>query len=166
MGKLKEIRKKSQLISKEDESGLLDLLFQPSFFEQKGQLPKPIQGSLAQGFGLIKDDFHKVVLSHKGHFYRAPAGTSVKSIFSGTVAFAGTVPGYGKTLIIDHGDHYYTVYSHNKELQVHEGESIQQSQVVALSGTAGKELGDGLYFEIRHFSEPSDPKAWMKGSTL
>ncbi len=164
--KIDEIRKKSRMIAQEDESGLLDLLFQPSFFEQKGQLPNPIQGVLAQGYGLIKDEVHNVVFSHKGQFYSAPIGTPVKAVFQGTVAFAGEVPGYGQTLILDHGDHYYSVYSHNKTLQVHQGDEVKQSQILALSGTAGNDFGNGLYFEIRHFSEPSDPRVWMKGSSL
>jgi septal ring factor EnvC (AmiA/AmiB activator) len=162
--KLNTIRKKSQQLAAEDDSGLLDLLFQPSFFEQKGQLPKPLQGPLVQGFGLLKDETHKVVLSHKGHFYSAKVGTPVKAVFSGKVAYAGEVPGFGQTLILDHGDHYYSVYSHNKALQAHMGDEVAQSQTLALSGTSQSEFGEGLYFEIRHFSEPADPKLWMKGT--
>jgi len=166
MMKLSEIRKKSAQVASQDEAGVLDLLFQPSFFEQKSHLPKPIQGRLIQGFGLIKDEVHNLVFSHKGQFYAAPIGTQVKAIFQGKVAFAGAVPGYGQTLVIDHGDHYYTVYSYNKDLKVKEGDQVQQMQTLASSGSAGSNFGDGLYFEIRHFSEPSDPQQWMKGSTL
>ncbi len=168
--KLSQIRQKSREVAwtgavSEDE-GLLDLLFQPSFFEQKGQLPKPIQGRLAQGFGLVKDEVHKVVLSHKGHFYQAPEGTPVKAVFQGKVVFAGPLPGFGQTLILDHGDHYYSVYAHTKALHVKEGEEVKQTQILAMSGTGSHGVGDGLYFEIRHFSEPSDPRLWMKGSSL
>ncbi len=166
MLKLGEIRKKSQNITGQDESGVLDLLFQPSFFEQKTKLPNPIQGRLTQGFGLIRDEAHNVVFGHKGNFYSAPTGTAVKAVFQGKVAYAGTVPGFGQTVVIDHGDHYYTVYSHAKELKVKEGDPVQQMQTVASSGNAGSGFGDGLYFEIRHFSEPSDPQQWVKGNTL
>jgi len=166
MMKIGEIRKKSRQIASQDDEGLLDLLFQPSFYEQKGQLPRPIQGHLVRGFGLIKNETHDVVVSHKGNFFQAPEGTQVRAIFQGKVAFAGPVPGYGQTLILDHGDHYYSVYSHNKSLKVKEGEEVEQNQTLALSGSAGAEFGEGLYFEVRHFSEPSDPKLWMKGSIL
>jgi len=166
MMKLSEIRKKSEKIADNDDAGVLDLLFQPSFFEQKRKLPRPIQGHLTQGFGLIKDETHNVVFSHKGQFYSAPIGTQVKAIFQGKVAFAGSVPGFGQTLVIDHGDHYYSVYSHAKDLKVKEGDQVQQLQTLASSGNAGADFGDGLYFEIRHFSEPSDPQQWVKGNTL
>ncbi|MEZ0391951.1 MAG: murein hydrolase activator EnvC [Pseudobdellovibrionaceae bacterium] len=164
--KIKFLRKKGRQIASDDEAGLLDLLFQPSFSDQKGHLPRPIQAPLAQGYGLIRDEAHQVVLSHKGQFFRAPTGSLVKAVFQGKVAYAGDVPGFGRTLILDHGDHYYSVYSHNQAFKVREGDEVQQSQTLALSGSAGAEKGEGLYFEIRHFSEPSDPKLWMKGSTL
>ncbi len=162
--KLNLIRKKSQSLAEQDDSGLLDLLFQPSFAEQKGLLPKPVSGELVQGFGLLRDESHQIVLSHKGHFYSAHVGTPVKAIFGGKVAYAGEVPGFGQTLILDHGDHYYSVYSHNKALQANTGDEVIQAQTLALSGSSQSEFGDGLYFEIRHFSEPADPKMWMKGT--
>ncbi len=85
----------------------------------------------------------------------------MKAIFSGTVAFADEVPGFGTTVIIDHGDHYYSVYSHNKKLFVKPGESIKEQQVIGHSGRSAINLADGLYFEIRHFSEPLDPQSWL-----
>lgn len=164
--KLSEIRKKSREIASQDESGLLDLLFQPSFSEQKGQLPSPINGKLVQGYGLIRDESHNVFIAHKGHFYRADSGTQVQSVYDGRVAFQGTVPGFGKTVIVDHGDHYYSVYSHAQEVKVKEGDEVKQSQTIALSGETKTDYGNGIYFEIRHFSEPADPRKWMKGSHL
>lgn len=164
--KIGKIRRQSRGIARSDDSGLLDLLFQPSFFEQKGQLPPPVQGRMVQGFGLIKNEAHKVVLSHKGQFYSAELGSPVKAIFNGTVAFADEVPGFGKTLILDHGDHYYSVYSHTRNLQVTTGEEVKQFQVLAQVGDAGASQGSGIYFEVRHFSEPADPKVWMKGTDL
>ena len=92
--------------------------------------------------------------------------TPVKAVFQGKVSFADNLPGYGPTLIIDHGDHYYSVYAFNKALQVHAGDQVRQSQTVAFSGPSDRPVGDGLYFELRHFSEPLDPKQWMKGSSL
>lgn len=167
--KIGSLRMKSKKTAIQDDSGVLDLLFQPSFFEQKGQLKSPLASSHSDsrpdiGFGLIKDPATHVVLSHKGHFYNLPQGTPVKSIFSGTVAFADEIPGFGSTVIIDHGDHYYSVYSHNKKLFVKVGEPIKEQQVLAHSGRSEINLTDGLYFEIRHFSEPLDPQGWLAKS--
>ena len=164
--KLNKIRKKSLQTSLNDDSGVFDLLFQPSFFEQKGFLPTPIQGTVLQKFGLIKDDEQNVALSHKGLFFAASKGTPVKAIFPGKVAFNGLLPGFGRTLIIDHGDHYYSVYGCTREASVQEGDEVSQHQIIARSGVSTQEFGEGLYFEIRHFSEPYDPQQWMKGTAL
>lgn len=162
--KLSGLREKTSQLSLNDDSGVLDLLFRPSFFEKKGQLPAPVTGTILQKFGLLRDEEHNVSLSHKGIFYAVPRGSLVRAVFAGKVAFSGVIPGYGNSLVIDHGDHYYTVYSHNEVLNVSAGAEIQQSQVVAVSGASSERFGEGIYFEVRHFSEPYDPQTWMKGS--
>lgn len=153
-------------LAADDDSGVLDLLFRPSFFEQKGQLSPPVAGPILQSFGLMRDEENNVTLSHKGVFYSTPQGTPVKSVFSGVVAFVGSLPGFGQTLILDHGDHYYTVYSHNKNINVTVGQEVEQNQAVATAGFNPELSKDGIYFEVRHFSEPYDPSSWMKGSPL
>jgi septal ring factor EnvC (AmiA/AmiB activator) len=168
MNKLTGLREKGSKLAgslpDDDDSGVLDLLFRPSFFEQKGQLPQPVAGAIIQGFGLMRDEENNVTLSHKGVFYSVPEGTAVKAVFSGTVAFVGSLPGFGQTLILDHGDHYYTVYSHNKNISVTVGDEVEQNQAVATTGYNPELSRNGVYFEVRHFSEPYDPSSWMKGS--
>ena len=119
-----------------------------------------------QKFGLAKSNDHPYTLNHKGIFISAPQGNPVQTVFEGKVSFAGELPGFGKTLIIDHGDHYYTVYAHAKDLKVQMGDEVTQSQTVATVGRSLQDNSDGLYFEIRHFSEPYDPQLWMKGLSL
>ncbi|UOF00554.1 murein hydrolase activator EnvC family protein [Bdellovibrio reynosensis] len=160
--KMNGIREKSLHLNIED-AGVFDLLYKASFADQKGNLPLPIYGVVTKKFGLIKGEDHPYSLSHKGIYISAAKGTPVKSIFEGQVSFVGEVPGFGTTLIVDHGDHYYTVYSHAQDVQVAVGEEIKESQVLAQVGEAPQESNPGLYFEIRHFSEPYDPQQWMKG---
>lgn len=162
------IRKKSKQMISMDEEGVLDLLFQPSFAEKKGTLKKPVQGLLSQGYGLIRADSglggSKVVFSHRGHLYQTEEVKAVKSIFSGAVAFVGEIPGYGETIILDHGDHYYSVYSYLQNIQVRVGHQVEEQQRIADTGKINSDSVTGVYFEIRHFSEPSDPKLWVRGS--
>ncbi|WP_374076230.1 murein hydrolase activator EnvC [Bdellovibrio bacteriovorus] len=162
MNKIHGLREKS-LQYNIDDAGLFDLLFKPSFADQKGELPVPLPGVVTQKFGLMKGDEHPYTLSHKGIFISAAKGSPIKSIFEGRVSYVGELPGFGTTLIVDHGDHYYSVYSHAQEVKVNTGDEITQSQVIALVGEAPQESNPGLYFEIRHFSEPYDPQQWMKG---
>lgn len=164
MAKLQGLRAKSVQMAMNDDSGVFDLLFRPSFFEQKGLLPNPVEGPVVQNFGLIRDEENNLTLSHKGLFISASTGAEIKSVFNGKVAFSGALPGFGQTLVIDHGDHYYSVYGNNQKILVQEGEEVQQSQKIASVGRNLETQRTGLYFEIRHFSEPYDPRLWLKGS--
>ena len=162
--KLAQIRKKSRSMASEDDEGILDLLFQASFAEKKGSLLKPVQGRLAQGYGILKDESNQLVFSHRGHLYTTSENAPVKAVFTGTVAYAGDVAGYGQTVILDHGDHYYSVYAHLNNLNVKIGDQVREQERIAMSGEINSMKLQGIYFEIRHFSEPSDPKLWVKGT--
>ncbi|HXE43516.1 MAG TPA: M23 family metallopeptidase, partial [Candidatus Baltobacteraceae bacterium] len=78
----------------------------------------------------------------------------IHSIFSGEVAFAGRLPGYDHVVIINHGDHYYSLYAHLDRVTVASGQSVAQGQALASAD-------QDLYFEIRHFSDAIDPKPWL-----
>jgi septal ring factor EnvC (AmiA/AmiB activator) len=163
LDKLSKLRQKTQTLVANDDSGVLDLLFRPAFFERKGTLPTPVSGKLLQGFGILRDPEYNVVLSHKGIFLGTPEGSEVRAVFPGKVSYIGEIQGLGKTLILDHGDHYYSVYSCAKSFGVKVGDEIKENFVIAKSGLNPENSIEGLYFEIRHFSEPYDPKVWVKG---
>ena len=161
LNQINAIKEKSAQTS--DDAGILDLLFQPSFANQKGQLPRPLAGVVTRKFGLMKGQDHPYTLSNKGIFISAAKGSAIKSIFDGKVSYVGEMPGFGRTLIVDHGDHYYSVYANANEVKVKEGDEITQSQIIASAGEPSGDNPSGIYFEIRHFSEPYDPQLWMKG---
>lgn len=160
--KIHELREKS-LQYNVDDVGLFDLLFKPSFADHKGALPVPVDGVVTQKFGLMRDQEHPYTLTHKGVFISAAKGSPFKAVFEGKVSYVGTLPGFGKTLVLDHGDHYYSVYAHAQEVKVNLGDEVQGSQTLAEVSEAPAYGSPGLYFEIRHFSEPYDPQQWMKG---
>jgi septal ring factor EnvC (AmiA/AmiB activator) len=145
------------------DSGVMDLLLRPSFEGQKGTLPKPAKGPVVKTFGLTKSPDQAYVVSNKGLFIAANPGSPVRAVFSGVVSFAGSLPGLGEVLILDHGDHYYTVYGNNANLSVQLGQEVAQAQVIANSGRSSFDQQNGLYFEVRHFSEPYNPMEWVKG---
>lgn len=162
MKNLQDLREKFLQGSNPDD-GLFDLLFRPSFADQKGQLESPIEAPVIRKFGFEKSQEHPWTLSHRGFLYGTKAGTPVKSVFDGTVAFVGEVPGFGSTLILDHGDHYYSVYAGTADVRVRQGDEVRRQQVIAQAEHLPLEGRNGVYFEIRHFSEPTDPQPWMKG---
>ncbi|PWU22337.1 MAG: hypothetical protein C5B49_00855, partial [Bdellovibrio sp.] len=145
------------------ESGILDSLSGASFFERKGELPEPVHGLVLRGFGLERDAETSVFLRHSGWFYAKESRVSVRAIFDARVAANHFIPEYGQTIILDHGDHFYSVYSNLSRGMVVEGDSIKEGTVIGFTGESPFDGRRGLYFEIRHFSESMDPKSWMKG---
>jgi murein hydrolase activator len=65
-------------------------------------------------------------------------------------------------LIIDHGDHYYTVYAHLEEVFKIKGDRVEKDEVIATVGDSGSLMGPGLHFEVRHHGKPMDPLQWIK----
>ena len=79
---------------------------------------------------------------------------------------ATLLPNFGRTVILDHGDSYYSVYAFVSQLKVHEGDQVREGDVLAVSGSYSPLFGPGLYFEIRHFTDAIDPKPWIKDAGM
>jgi septal ring factor EnvC (AmiA/AmiB activator) len=137
-----------------------------AFFERKGVLRSPADLPVAREYGTYVDPLFKFRITHKGLFYSSARATEVRSIFDGRVAFASKMPGYGKTVIVDHGDNYYSVYAFTSQIRVREGKEVKEGDVIAITGQTSPLFGPGLYFEIRHFTDAIDPRPWIKDSVI
>lgn len=168
LNRIRSLRNRTQALREAKRAGSEDWedLLKPSIFEQKGQLPSPVVGTVVRDFGLIHIEKYKIRLSHKGWRYLAPKGAPVNVIFDGTVVHADPLRGYGQTVIIDHGDHYYSVYSHISRVKVKTGDTLKKGQVFAEAGGSTRRHGEGIYFEIRHFSEPENPANWIAAKEI
>ncbi len=149
---------KLKTLRTETEAAVLDY----AFFERKGSLKPPIDARLSREYGTFVDSHFRFRLMHKGNFYSVSPPQSVSAAFSGKVVLASQIPGYGKTVIIDHGDNYYTVYAFASQLKTREGATVKEGDVIAVSGHDSPLFGPGLYFEIRHFTDAVDPRPWIK----
>lgn len=87
----------------------------------------------------------------------APAGTVVWAAADGRVVFSGTQAGYGSIVIVLHDSEVLTLYAHNQENLVREGETVKQGQPIALVGKSGGARSPGLHFEIRENKKPVNP---------
>jgi murein DD-endopeptidase MepM/ murein hydrolase activator NlpD len=90
---------------------------------------------------------------------RAPVGTPVRAVFAGRVAFADRYGPYGRIVILDHGDHYYTVSGDLDEIDVKIGQDVGPGERVGTVGDDGQ--GTMIYFEVRHGSQTIAPGAWL-----
>ncbi|MDM0973227.1 phage tail spike protein [Clostridium perfringens] len=94
---------------------------------------------------------------HSGTDFGVPEGTPVRASKSGTVIKRRELTtSYGKYLFIDHGGGLVTIYAHNSELLVNEGDTVKAGQVIAKSGTTGNSTGPHCHWELRVNGTPVD----------
>lgn len=158
----KHLNELQRLRASQAQTGISPQELNTAFFEKKGQLQKPVRGELLKNYGFIQDDTYRFRLAHKGWFFRAGRKDEVQSVFQGRVAYAGELPGYGMAAILDHGDHYYTVYGQLTDLSVAMDQEVKAGQTLGVAGGSSPWFGTGVYFEIRHFSDAIDPQPWFK----
>lgn len=140
----------------------LSTLLEPLFFERKGSIESPANGQFIQKFGYFSHPTFKTKIRHKGLFIGTDTFSEIKSIARGRVVYLNKDRTSGNTIILDHSDHYYSVYSYIDEPLVKEGDPIEEGQLLAKGVRPHPFFGEGLYFELRHFSEPVDPIAWLQ----
>jgi lipoprotein NlpD len=93
----------------------------------------------------------------KGISIAGKLGQPVTATAAGRVIFSGTgIRGFGKLIVIKHNDTFLSVYAHNNELLVKEGEAVAQGQKIAEMGKTDSDRVQ-LHFEIRRFGKPVDP---------
>ena len=95
--------------------------------------------------------------SHAGIDIAVPVGSYVRASRDGVVADIGADRVYGRYVRIDHGDGLSTLYGHNAWTFVLEGDSVEEREVIALSGSTGQSTGPHLHFEARHRGRLIDP---------
>jgi septal ring factor EnvC (AmiA/AmiB activator) len=124
---------------------------------QKGRLPMPVHGPVRQAYGQSRSGGTR----WQGWLIGAEAGTEVRAIAYGRVAFADWLRGYGLLMIIDHGRGYMSLYGHNESLLHEAGAWVEPGDMISLVGS-NPGGSQGLYFELRKGGKTLDPAAWLK----
>ena len=108
-------------------------------------LKKPVKGGITtSGFG----ETISRTASHNGHDWAVNTGTKVRAAAEGVVELAYFSESYGYNILINHNNGFKTRYAHLSEVKVSKGEKVEQSQVIALSGSTGFSTGPHLHFEV------------------
>lgn len=100
---------------------------------------------------------------HRGIDLGASSGTPIGAVKAGTVISAGWQGGYGRLLLIDHGDGVVTAYAHLSSLAVSRGQSVQRGQTVARIGMTGNTTGPHLHLEFRVNGRAVNPRQYLAG---
>ncbi len=122
-----------------------------------GGLALPV-ASVSSDFGWRADPLNGQARFHKGTDLRLAYGTEVHAAAAGVVVSAGDRPGYGLTVVVDHGVGRETRYAHLSTIDVAPGDPVAGGQPIARSGNSGRTTGPHLHFEAREYGQPVDPR--------
>ncbi|MBU1125185.1 MAG: LysM peptidoglycan-binding domain-containing M23 family metallopeptidase [Candidatus Omnitrophica bacterium] len=117
----------------------------------------PIKGRIITYFG---ETYNNLV--NKGINIQPSGNREVRVVRSGKIVFTSdNFGGYGKTIIIDHGDGFSTVYARNAELIARAGDNVQKGTIIAKAGNSGRDNLTYLHFEIRKGYLPQNPLFYL-----
>lgn len=149
------------LLLEQDLQDLYELLVDQKVFLAALPTRKPAVGYFTSGFGVRRSPFGTRDKMHEGLDIANHPGTPIVSTAHGMISFAGRKPGYGKTIIVDHGYGLETWYAHSQTILVKEGQKVHRGQQIALMGTSGRSTGSHVHYEVRVNGIPVDPLSYI-----
>ncbi len=127
----------------------------------KGKLPQPSAGKISSFFGKYKHPKFNVYVFNNGVEIAAKLNDAVHPVYSGIVIFADRFKGYGKTVLVDHGNNVVGIYGRLSDISVSFGQKVTTSDMIGKVGDTGLSETPGLYFEIRKDGKPQNPADWF-----
>ncbi len=146
-------------------SGPLGPSLLPGMLVDPSAIPSiwPVQGRVTAGFGERMDPFSGEGAFHPGLDIAASYGTDVESAGDGMVIQAGRDAGYGRSILIDHGDGISTRYGHLSKIFVVVGEEVKRGEVIGAVGMSGRTTGPHLHYEVLIHGAPVNPARFLPG---
>ena len=129
-----------------------------SFAKQKGKLNWPAIGKINY---LFLEPMANDSVRWQGDLIQAKQGAVVHAIYSGKVIYADWLRGYGLLVIIDHGNHYLSLYARNDTLNQKVGDYVETGDTIGTVGKSGGFQDPALYFELRHNTQAINPRDWF-----
>lgn len=127
-----------------------------SFSRMQGRLKKPVDGVPTGLFGKNRNGGDV----WKGVFY-STAPATVESIAPGTVSYADELDGYGKVVVVDHGENYISIYAGLSEISARKGQPVSAGSKIGTSGSL-PDGEEGLYLQIRYQGQVLNPSSWIR----
>lgn len=128
---------------------------------ERGQFLWPLRGEVTQHFGANYDDVDHLQLMSQG-IQISSYDLQVQAAAKGVVRFAETVAGLGQTVIVDHGHGVMTAYAMLEGVRVSPGKQVEQGEGLGRPIIPVGESTAKVYFEIRHYGMPVNPKDWLQ----
>jgi murein DD-endopeptidase MepM/ murein hydrolase activator NlpD len=128
---------------------------------RKAFLRAPIDARISSSFNLQRrHPVLDVVRPHEGTDYAAPPGSPIKAAGNGRVQFSGWKGGYGRTIVLKHGDNITTLYAHMSRIGkgMKTGARVKQGDVIGYVGSSGMVTGPHLHYEFRVNGSPRNSR--------
>ncbi|MGH7527425.1 MAG: murein hydrolase activator EnvC family protein, partial [Gemmatimonadales bacterium] len=127
-----------------------------------GNLDWPVEGAIVYRFG--RDTLPSGgIIRWNGVGIAAEAGTTVNAVEAGKVRLVGQFGTYGLTIVLEHGNGYYSVYSHLQSAGVSLGAAVTKGESIGRVGGENSDYGPHLHFEIRGENQVAlDPASWLR----
>jgi murein DD-endopeptidase MepM/ murein hydrolase activator NlpD len=121
----------------------------------------PVHGRLMGAYGDRIDPFSGEGAFHTGVDISAPTGAVVRATADGVVVHAEWVGGYGRLVVIDHGNRMRTYYAHLSRIRVREGQDVRRGETVGAVGSTGRVTAPHLHYEVRIGGAPVNPYRFL-----
>ena len=128
----------------------------------RGRLEWPVRGQVTAPFGKFRHPEFDGDILRKGIDIEAALGEEIKVVEKGRVVYADRFSGYGRMVIVDHGERYYTIYGHLSEILKKVGETVSRAETLGRAGDGDSPARAKLYFEIRKDGHSVDPVPWFR----
>jgi murein DD-endopeptidase MepM/ murein hydrolase activator NlpD len=122
----------------------------------------PVQGRITGSFGERIDPFSGEGAFHRGIDISSDIGTHVIAPADGVVEYADLMNGYGRTVMVDHGNGISTLYGHLSGFAISPGQLVHRGDTLGYVGQSGRSTGPHLHYEVRIFNTPVNPYKYLR----
>jgi len=121
----------------------------------------PVHGPVNSEYGRRRSPWTGRPETHEGLDIGTLPGTVVQSPAPGTVVTAGAGGGYGRHVVVDHGNGVRSLYGHLSRIEVKSGQPVEKGQTIGRVGSTGRSTGPHLHYEILVDGKPTDPRGFL-----
>ena len=121
----------------------------------------PTKGWLSSGFGYRTSPFTNEREFHKGIDISTRKKAPIVAPADGVVFGVDFDDGFGKTLVIKHGNRVATLYAHLQKILVKRGQHVKRGEKIALVGSSGRSTGPHLHYEVHVNGVPVNPRRYI-----
>lgn len=126
-----------------------------------GNMCMPLRAPVTSPFGWRSHPIFRVRKFHTGVDLAGPNRSPIRAADGGNVLYTGWYGGYGKVVIVSHGNNMATLYAHLSRVAVSVGDNVAKGDVIAYEGTTGFSTGPHLHFEVRVNGKPQNPMSYV-----